>query len=52
MKVEFVRPTVNTDFYRCPICKCEGTIIGDTFYCDHCGCEIDAVHDTEDKDNE
>ena len=44
-KVALVRKTVSVNFYRCPVCGDEGTVIGETFSCPACGCEIDDVYE-------
>lgn len=51
MQIGYVRPTASCDFYKCPVCGKESTIIGETFYCTHCGCEIDNIFDNDKEDN-
>ena len=46
-KVALARRTASVNFFRCPVCGDEGTVIGDTFYCSSCGCEIDDVYEEE-----
>ena len=46
-KVVLARKTAYVNFFRCPVCGDEGTVIGETFYCSSCGCEIDNVYEEE-----
>lgn len=46
-KVVLARKTASVNFFRCPVCGDEGTVIGETFFCSSCGCEIDNVYEEE-----
>lgn len=46
-KVFITRTTAYVNFFRCPVCGDEGTVIGETFFCPVCGCEIDDVYKEE-----
>lgn len=46
-KVVLARKTAYVNFFWCPVCRDEGTVIGETFFCPVCGCEIDNVYEEE-----
>lgn len=46
-KVVLARKTAYVNFFKCPVCGDEGTVIGETFYCSSCGCEIDNIYEEE-----
>lgn len=46
-KVVLARKTAYVNFFKCPVCGDEGTVIGETFYCSSCGGEIDNVYEEE-----